>query len=168
MRGLCRLHCLFFMLISTLHILRKKMWWPAKTEMWKQTIKVFIQKSWIKSMLSKNIPILSCWMAPNSRVQQDCTCYTLITVVCTSFTFCISWEAQPVALLTSMIRTSIWFPFNQNSAEVEGVHMCAVNRRLPCWEATTGPSQTNIAPLSHRQPPSSLLPPLTSPLSSLA
>lgn len=42
-----------------------------------------------KSMLSKNIPILSCWMAPNSRVQQDCTGYTVITIVCTSFTFCI-------------------------------------------------------------------------------
>lgn len=120
-----------------------------------------------KSMLSKNIPILSCWMAPNSRVQQDCTGYTVITIVCTSFTFCIiAFPGKPSRSLTSTIKTSICFPFNQNSAEVErsgyvcceqAVAMLGSNRR----------AQSNKQRFSESQA-ASLLPPLTSPRSSLA
>lgn len=92
MYSVSSLHCSS----STLHILRK-------TEMWKQKYKSkgFIQNSSKKkekekkSVLSKNIPILSCWMAPNSRVQQDCTGYTVITIVCTSFMFCIAFPGKP-------------------------------------------------------------------------
>lgn len=132
------LSVLFFMLISTLHILRKKMWWAGKTEMWSTKVKdsYRIHKNSATGLF---------------RLYFDYYCLYIFYVLYN----CISWEAQ-----SDLIRTSIWFPLNQNSAEVEGVDMCAVNRRLPCWEATAGPSQTNIASLSHRQPPTTLLSPV--------
>lgn len=99
----------------------------------------------------------------------------------TSYVLCIcmAWEARPVALVTPMIRTSIWFPFNRNDTLCWGISLwrtsgrsgCyAANRRLPCWEATAGPvKQTSLLWVTAGPPPS-LLPslPLTSPRSSLA
>ena len=111
-----------------------------------------------------------------SRPLQATLC--LRSSVSTSYVWCIcmAWEAQPVALVTAMIRTSIWFPFNRNDTLRWGISLwrtsgrsgCyAANRRLPCWEATAGPvKQTSLLWVTGGPPPS--LRPLTSPRSSLA
>lgn len=67
-----------------------------------------------------------------------------------------------------MIRMSIWFPFNENDTLCRGISLWrtsgrsgryAANRRLPCWEGTTGP--VNKHPLSESRAASpSLLSPV--------
>lgn len=103
----------------------------------------------------------------NNTVRQDYTGYTLVIIVCQYIYYVLhiwmAWEAQPVALVTLMIRTSIWFPFNRNDTLCWGISLwrtsgrsgCyAANRRLPCWEATVGPvKQTSLLWVTGGLPP---------------